>query len=206
MGRRVRCSKCGAIWHAAPPEGAIEAVPVEIETATENVATGPGPDVRGGLPARIEPRRKGRRTLLRWLAPALVLGVLAVGLFERKAIMAEWPRSEAIYTALGFHRPPLGAGLALRISEAQQEVVDGRTVLIVTGEITNVTDRIRDVPPLRAALPGPDGTGERRTWPVFSAERNRLPPGGKSTFRTVLDGPIGNAAKVTVTFGTDETD
>ena len=203
MGRRVRCSKCRNVWHAAPPESAIEAITVEIETAT---AEAPGPDVRGGLPARIEPRRKGRTAFLRWLAPALVLGLLAVVLFEREAIMAEWSRSEAVYEALGLHHPPPGAGLTLHISEARQKVVDGRTVLVVTGEITNVTDRMRKVPPLRVALPGPDGTGERRIWPVFSAERSRLPPGGKSSFRAVLEGAVGTATKVTVTFGRDEAD
>ena len=206
MGRRVRCSKCRNVWHAVPPEGAIEAVTVEIETATEDAADAPGPDVRGGLPARIEPRRKGRTAFLRWLAPALVLGLLAVVLFEREAIMAEWSRSEAVYEALGLHHPPPGDGLALHISEARQEIVDGRTVLVVTGEIANVTDRMREVPPLRVALPGPDGTGTQRIWPVFSAERSRLPPGGKSAFRVVLEGAIGTATKVIVTFGRGEAD
>ena len=206
MGRRVRCSKCGHVWHAAPPESAIEAVAVEIETAAEDAADPPDPDVRGGLPARIEPQRKGRTTFLRWLAPAMVLVILAVGLFERDAIMAEWSQTEAVYAALGLHHPPPGAGLTLHISEARQDVVDGRNVLVVAGEIANVTDRIRVVPPLRVSVPGPDGTGAQQIWPAFSAERNRLPPGGKSAFRATLEGLVGTATKVTVTFGRSEAD
>ena len=103
MGRRVKCTKCGHIWHAEPPGYVVEVIHAEPE---------PDPPAAGPEPARsprrpqlpvpagsVRPRRE--HSLWTWVLCLLVLAACVVGYEARHPIATEWPWLAPVYEALG---------------------------------------------------------------------------------------------------------
>lgn len=103
LGRRVRCNKCGHVWHAEPPGTIVEILRAE-----------PEPDLRaaGGAmrdgPARPQlPVPAGQASRSRspspwtWILSLVVLAVCVVGYEARQPIVKEWPWLAPAYEALG---------------------------------------------------------------------------------------------------------
>lgn len=114
-GRRVRCSRCGYVWHAEPPERVaevvhddsfervVEVIRAEPETAAPFGIPEPGAAPTGArlpVPARSARRRRGR-FLWTWVLCLLVLALCVVGYEERHSIATEWPWLAPVYEGFG---------------------------------------------------------------------------------------------------------
>ncbi len=167
-GRMVRCAKCGHQWRQTPSEDAVDdaaedaatesldnpvldnpasdATPPPLEAGPRGIPTG------SDLPAfpRKPPRRGGA---LGWLALALVvIAVLGGGTVARNEIVAFWPPAAQLYELAGLEIVTLPFGLELHNVKQSQRTEDGVPVLIIEGEVKNISKFSYEVPQLRAAL------------------------------------------------------
>ena len=128
MGRRVRCSRCGHVWHAEPPGYKVEIIHAEREPDAPAerrsgpvVAAGPEsippvpeadsapaadvseadpPRPQLPVPARPAPQSRGP-SLWTWILSLLILALCVVGYEARHSIAKEWPWLAPAYEALG---------------------------------------------------------------------------------------------------------
>ena len=181
-GRRVRCTRCGHVWHQTPAAEAAEAPDQAVPP----------------VPLDRPPVWAG------WAAAGLFVFAALAGLaLARNAIVESWPGTVSIYDAVGL---PIQAPQAqgLRIVDVQSERVQegDRTILLVRGAVENTTQKGRRLPALRATLADEDGT-ELHEWPV--AAQSRVLDGGQSTpFESWLENPPEGAARVSVGFVADD--
>ena len=160
------------------------------------VAEEPGPPPR----ARPAPPSKKKRggVVVGWLLLlALLGGIAAGGWFERQRIVAQFPQLADAYALLGIPVDPPGPLLDLKVSVAS-EVVDGDTVVTVSGVISNVSERKQEVPQLRAQLV--DGQGQVLTEWIFDAPQSELDAGGSVDFASETRNPPAEAQNVSVFF------
>jgi len=181
-GRRVRCTRCGHVWHQTPTADAPE---VSGQTAQP-------------VPLDRPPAWAG------WAAAGLfVIAALAGLALARNAIVTSWPGTVSIYDAVGLPiQAPQVQGL--RIVDVQSErVKEGdRTILLVRGAVENITEKGRRLPPLRAVLADEAGAALLE-WPV--ATPSRVLDGGQSTpFESWLEDPPEGAARLSVDFVSED--
>jgi predicted Zn finger-like uncharacterized protein len=195
-GRKVRCGNCGETWFQPPAE--IEEEPVDVIVPPDD-AIEPPPIRRGSnlpaLPGQV--RRGSARRAWAMLALAVVVLILGVVL-GREPLVAAWPPSARLYEAIGIPVPAPGAGLALQDIASERVVEGGAPVLVVTGEIANMSTELRDVPMLRAALRD-SSRHELQSW-MFPAESSKLLPGETVRFKTEFANPSAEAVDLTVSF------
>ncbi len=191
QGRRVRCAKCGHIWWQEAPEE--EPDPPE-DTVTEVHTARPAAPERPPAAGRAATRR----ALVGWgLFLAALGGILAGGYAGRTAVVWFWPPAALLYETIGLPVEPPGAGLQFRNVRFEQTVADGTPVLVIDGEVVNVSDVERPVPPMRLVSLG-EGGKPLRTRSV-EASAARLPPGEAATFRDAQPDP-GAVQEVSLTF------
>lgn len=191
-GRRVRCSRCSHTWFQEPraplPDEPVFAVdPIDPPPLGRNV----------NLPAL--PSESGRRFPIGWLVLVLaIVATIAGGYFGRPWIVDVWPPAARLYQALGLEDEKAGAGLDIRnvVSERRRE--GDRLVLVIEGNVTNISDRPLAVPVLRIALRGADRV-ELHFW-TFRPSVEKLMPGESVSFRTQLEKEVPGAASIAVTF------
>ena len=221
-GRKVRCAKCGHVWHQVAP-------PPEPEPGLETYAEPPAPPVRPepvASPAPIAPRRAAYapppepepepdvdwapKSASRWprilglglgwmglIAAVLIVAWSAV--VYRQEIATLWPQSASLYARLGLPVNARGIGIADVAYSDQME--DGQVVLKVTGNLVNITARELPVPPIRVTLSGEDNR-ELYHW-NFSAPVATLKPGQSTPFQTRLSSPPSGARHLEVRFAGD---
>jgi predicted Zn finger-like uncharacterized protein len=221
-GRKVRCKKCGHVWHQAP-----EADQAEIEEAIFNPQPEPQPepeaepqpawrvpveededvpnDVARGAPGDDEPavapapRRRGRNAgvIAGWVA--LVAAVLVIGFAAanyRTQIVTVWPQSASLFSKFGMAVNT--RGLDFTDVRHLNQTEDGQPVLVITGKLVNVSTKRLDVPPLRVTL----SDANRRAiydW-SFDPSSHPLAPGESVAFRTRLSNPPASARHVEMRF------
>ena len=102
-GRRVKCTRCGYVWHAEPPGTVVEVIHAEPEPAPPSDAPEPDPALpRPQLPVPAGAvRRRREHSLWTWVVCLLVLAVCVVGYEARQPIAKEWPWLAPVYEALG---------------------------------------------------------------------------------------------------------
>jgi predicted Zn finger-like uncharacterized protein len=219
-GRKVRCAKCSHVWFQAPPQPEAEAgleepaaeTPPEPEAHPEPVV----PKREATAQPRIAPlpeswnvpRRRsfGGQSLERltlaggWIGLGVV--VLGVGwsmLHYRQTIASLWPQSSSLYAAVGM--PVNTRGLEFRDKTAHFESEAGQDVLVITGDLANVTSRELSVPPIRVSLLSADRR-ELYHWNV-SAGVATLHPGQLASFRTRLPSPPPAARHIELRFAAE---
>lgn len=211
-GRKVRCKKCGHVWHQAP-----EADQAEIEETVFNPPPEPEPaaiedqepeaepeapawrapaedepeDDSGyeEEPAQTKPRKRGGAGVLVILGwAALVAVILVIGWSAanyRSQIVGIWPQSASLFSKLGMAVNTRGLDFADVRHMNQTE--DGQPVLVITGKVVNVTAKKLDVPPLRVTLSDANKHGVY-DW-TFTPSSTALVPGQSVAFRTRLSNP-----------------
>ncbi|MGD0190468.1 MAG: DUF3426 domain-containing protein [Rhizomicrobium sp.] len=210
-GRKVRCAKCGHVWHQAP-EAALEPEPVfapieDVEPppashphraayAPPHEFTAPSDGAAPAfLAAEDAPRiRVDIAGALRSSAPwaALAAFVFVIGWSAvrfRQDIAIVWPQTATFYRAIG--KPVNTTGLAVKDLSYKNESENGQEVLAITGRVTNVTTHELTVPPIRVTLTDDD----RRVvydW-SFSAGVATLAGGKSVAFVTKLASPPSTA-------------
>ncbi len=150
------------------------------------------------LPVLVERRRRADR--VGWMALALaLLIVVAGGLAARESIVSAWPAAARLYHALGFQMASNEAhGLRFRNVERRETVESGVAILVITGEIENISPELQAVPAIRVALLDADDR-ELHHW-TFAAEHDALDAGGATAFTTRLTGPPQGAKNLSIRF------
>lgn len=195
QGRKVRCAKCGHIWWQPPPEDDEPGFSL-ADDVTEVRPSRPLPKDKPSKPTR-DPKA-ARRALVGWGVFLAVLGVAgAAGFFARQEIVRLWPPAALFYETVGLPVEPPGAGLQLQNVRSEQKTEGGGPVLIVDGQIINVSDVIRPVPHVRAVSLGQDRKPVK-SWSI-EASATQLLPGEVATFRDAQRDP-GAVVEVMITF------
>lgn len=222
QGRKVRCAACKTLWlaraaaEAEPASSPAEAAaPEPVETAVLPPEASQSeilpPERAEAMPdvAMAEPRPRRRpwhqRVAPRAVAPVrrapLVAGIalvaclgLLVGL--RKTIVRLLPETGRAYAAVGL--PVNLTGLELKQVRSGIFSEAGTELLVVQGEIVNVTNVTKTVPRLKFAIR--DGKGQEIYSWTAQAETKDLKPGESQTFRRRLASPPLEGAEVLVRF------
>jgi predicted Zn finger-like uncharacterized protein len=194
-GRTVRCASCGHRWLGKPPADMPRIVELNPSPATASAAPR-----RWLVAAPGKPGLAASSGLAGWLVGVLVVLLMASAVIGRNQIVAGIPASAAIYQKLGL---PVAVQLGLRFEGITSKRLEesGVAVLVVEGEVVNVSDRNRPVPPISVSLL--DGSGRRLQQELFRAGDSELAAGGKTTFSGRLVNPAEQARTVSVTFEID---
>jgi predicted Zn finger-like uncharacterized protein len=214
-GRKVRCAKCGHVWHqVAPPsepEASIDAPPPREEVPRSE--SRPDLPISSGRSSYVPPqaaehdveedapahRRTGSRIALAFGWLSLIAIVLAIGwsaVVFRQQIATLWPQSATLYARLGMDVN--ARGLDFLDQTTKREMQDGQFVLAVTGRVVNVSQREVPVPKIVAALLSND---KRRlySW-SFSVNTAILQPGESVAFVSRVPNPPQGARTVVLRF------
>lgn len=152
---------------------------------------------RDWSPAARRAAARKSRTRSRLVAATIVLAALVVGAVgSRASIVRTVPDIAGFYALIGL--PVNLRGLEFRSVRTTKEVHDGTPVLIIEGEIANVTRGTADVPRLRFAVNDADEK-ELYAWTAL-LPRTTLPGGESVTFRSRLASPPSEGEEVVVRF------
>ena len=179
-GRNVRCSSCGERWFV---EAFTDLPPPPAPLPLGSVATAP-------------PEAPGRRLSL-WLAGALVLLLAAALIAGRNQIARHLPMATPVYQRLGLSLE-LPLGIEFRDLGSRRRSEKGQEVLVVTGEITNISGQRREVPPIRVAVL--DADRRELDHGSFDPPEPALGPGDAARFEVELDAPPPEAKDFSVSF------
>lgn len=195
----------GALTKAVPQEdGAAAKPPAEAAEPEPKTEIEPEPAPKGAKLVKDSKTRSDKpsalRGILSWRAATVAGTVLALGaaFHEREAVVRLLPQTAKIYATVGF--PVNLRGIEIRNVKSRLVTDGDEPVLVVDGDLVNVSDRKVDVPRLHFALTGPDG---RQVY-VWSAQADRasLQPGETLNFRRRLAAPPAEAKNVSVRFVT----
>lgn len=217
-GRTVRCGRCRAEWtathDASTPDDAIAAIPaldeaVEIDMIDRSAdrtldgvalrAKRPDGAARRGGKSLAAPFRAVRRAFSpRPIAVVAGLAIAACGFLvgERVAVVRAAPSLASLYEAFGL--PVNVRGLAIGDVRSVEMLENGAPLLLVTGQIENVSQAERAAPRLRLAVAARDGR-ELYAWTTM-ATRATLAPGESAPFRARLASPPAEGAQIVVRF------
>jgi len=160
----------------------------------------PRPGRPSRRPAERAPRGSRLATVL-WVALfLLVAGVASLAIGMRDLVMDRWPAAEAAYDLVGLGPEPPGEGLGLRNVRWRTASQDGAPVLRIEGEVANLTDTVRNVPPIQGILYDNDDR-ELQRW-TFAPPEPRLLPGENAAFSTELSNPAEGAVRLRIAFET----
>lgn len=182
-----------------PDENAITVTEAEAEIIVDSEAF--IADEEAPLRPRVSRRpAKPKRPRDRLFALSAVTGVLALvvfcGFVARTTLVRAMPDLAGFYAAVG-----LGVnlrGLEFRSVRTAQANQDGIPVLVVEGEIANVTSQTMEIPKLRLAVLGKEGR-ELYAW-TSQLPRASLKEGEQIPFKSRLAAPPAEAQQVFVRF------
>lgn len=147
---------------------------------------------------RRQREQRNRGPIIMWGAVVAVIAIIfGGGIFGRAAIIDVWPPASMLYGMVGLAPGP-GFGLELRNVAPTQELEGDTAVLVISGEVVNVSSRPRQVPRLRGSLLDA-GQNEIHTW-TFSMESEELAPDEAGKFNTRVPNPPEGARGLEVTF------
>lgn len=147
---------------------------------------------------RVPPETKKPSRIGWLLILLLIVGLGAGGYIGRQQIVAAWPPAALAYEKIGLAVPVPGDGLLIRNVRVERLLEGQALILVVEGEIANLSEEIQPVPMMRAALRSTERK-ELQDW-QFEADAPTLEPGGITGFRTEFVNPSGETADIVVTF------
>jgi len=189
-GRSVRCANCGQRWLAEPPADAPRLVDLPNTT--------PQPAARKRtVPGAEHARATGSASLVGWLIGVLMVLIVASAIIGRNEIVAALPASASIYQKLGL---PVTKNLGLQFENvtSQRLAERGVAILVIEGQIVNVSEHRQAVPPVKVTLL--DDNGRQLEDELFEAKAEALGAGEKTTFAGRLVNPTSQARNFSVTF------
>lgn len=128
----------------------------------------------------------------------MLIGMAGAIVFLRDVITDIVPAAEGIYSVIGLEDDSLGAGLSIKNVKSARESIGGKDVLVVRGEIANVSDRERSIPLLELRLL------DLEAKLVQSAQatplKQSLVAGDKIGFKIQLEEPSALAQGLEITF------
>lgn len=138
----------------------------------------------------------GKVGWIAFAAVALVLPLAAV--LAREPIVDGWPPAAKLFDAIGLHVEVPGAGLQLRNVTSDRRQVGGLTILVLEGEIVNLSKVPREIPMLRGGLRDANRL-ELQHW-LFSTGSQKLTPQEAIKFRAEYPDPPNETADITLVF------
>ena len=191
-------------------ESAAPAPPAEISQMPDLPPTPETPDVshmEAAPPsrARLTKDRKPTKTagnaksqLFTWKTGAIAaaIAVLGIGIHQREAAVRFVPQIAGLYTMIGL--PVNLRGIAIKDVASRMLDDNGVQILVIDGDLQNVSTRKVDVPRLRFAVRGNDGQ-EIYVWSA-QADKASLQPGETLNFRRRLAAPPNDGKDVSVRF------
>ncbi len=127
----------------------------------------------------------------------LITGITAGGFFLRDMVQEAIPQTKPLYDMIGLS-DPLGTGLDIQDVKSQREQDGQVDVLNVTGNIVNISEKLRMVPIIRISLFNEDN--KEVQFINLTPDMAEIPAGEKMNFKgTILD-PTEKAKKMEVTF------
>lgn len=189
---------------AAAVEEAPSLVPdadaAESAGAAATIEAEPGDDdafVRQRAARRKREAQRQRRRGSSWPTAILMLLAIIAGILAFRAqVVRAMPQTASLFAEIGL--PVNLRGLAFHQVTVKKEQADGVAVLIVHGEVVNVTRRLVEVPRLRFALRDAKG-GEVYHW-TARPEQQVLGPGDILPFHTRLASPPPEGEDIMVRF------
>ena len=128
----------------------------------------------------------------------VLIGMAGAIVFLRDVITDIVPAAEGIYSVIGLEEDSVGAGLSIKNVKSARESIGGKDVLVVRGEIANVSDRERSIPLLELRLL------DLEAKLVQSAQatplKQSLVAGDKIGFKIQLEEPSALAQGLEITF------
>ena len=191
-GRMVRCARCTHVWTQAPPDDMPKRVDV-VRTPDEPAPIPPG----SNLPAI--PERGKSASLAGWVALVLALVVvIGGGLAGRNQIVAAWPQAAQLYDLVGLAQESPAQGLELRNVQRSITVENEQTIVVVSGEIANLSSQTVRLPNIVAQVLDKD---ERilESW-ILTPAIARLGPGETIEFSDRFADPPKGAVRLLVIF------
>ena len=173
-GRMVRCAVCSHTWGETPPDD----MPKRVDTAVAYYETQPIPP-GSNLPAL--PHRHGAKDWIGWAALAVAIAAAlggAVAMQDR--IVRAWPLAERLYLMVGLVEPSPGDFFELGNVKQSTFVENEHTVVVVTGEIVNISAETRPIPKVFAQIFDADRRVIKK-WVVTPAGSD-LAPGAIAAF------------------------
>jgi predicted Zn finger-like uncharacterized protein len=148
--------------------------------------------------AKAKTRKAASHSVLSWKSASMAaaLLVVGVGLHQREAIVRHLPQAASVYTAIGM--PVNLRGIEIRNVASRLLDDNGVSVLVIDGDLHNITRNKLDVPRLRFAVRGADGQ-EVYVWSA-QADKASLQAGENLNFRRRLAAPPGDGKDVAVRF------
>ena len=210
-GRRLRCSGCQSVWFQDRPQDT--ASPAQgARSEGQQAAPYPEPPLDGFDARRRTPRttplpKPVRKTrgggLFAMLVLVLVVGGTGAGLwYGRKDIVTFEPRAMILYDLVGMTVFPVGEGLDLVDMKTERGRGEaGESLVVISGQIENVTPKAIVIPRLQASLL--DADGQALTRKTLKLEQEALAPGQKQAFRVPLTSAEG-ASNVVIIFVSDD--
>ena len=148
-------------------------------------------------------KKGGKGKIIGIAAAVLFIIALGGGLFFGKSFIIDlYPPATDIYAMINLGGEELGEGLEINNVESTRNVEKGVDVLVIKGEIANVSDKERMVPMIRVVLF--DSAGEEIQSAVAAPLKNRLPGGATIAFGAKLPEPSALARRLEVTFSAPE--
>lgn len=211
-GKTVRCAACGARWTAtfqAEPEIELAVIPEYGAAAIDSFDTSPTPpeETRGfpeALPKNFRAKAAEKTAMKRavvhgvvWACLLAVLaGALAASIVFRVEVVRLVPRAASAYAMAGLKVNAIG--LTFENVSARPALQDGRSALVVSGEIRNIEGKAVTTPPLRINVLS--RTGARVATSVNAVADPRIAAGQSYHFVIPVLDPPPTAENVEVVF------
>jgi predicted Zn finger-like uncharacterized protein len=221
-GRTVRCANCRTTWFVTAeaeqstddPDGILSDLPSQPAWDKANRAGEAGPERLSGYPGDAQKNaspdarkaltfsfsKLASARLARRVAVALVtigcfaLPFLVVG--SRARVVEALPATAKLYAGVGL--PVNLRGLEFRGMKSELVAAGADIVLVVEGDVVNITGRDATVPPIEISVRGAEGQ-MLYTW-TNDAPRAVLGPSETASFRARLTSPPEGARHVLVHF------
>ena len=143
-------------------------------------------------------KKGGMGKIIAIAAVAVVIALGAGAYFGKSFVIDLWPGAKDIYAMVNFGGEELGEGLDIRDVKSLREVESSVDILIVRGNVSNVSEQERMVPMIRVVLY--DSNGEEVQSTLASPLKNRLPAGATTGFSAKISEPSALARRLEVTF------
>ena len=143
-------------------------------------------------------KKGGMGKIIAIAAVAVVIALGAGAYFGKSFVIDLWPVAKDIYAMVNFGGEELGEGLDIRDVKSLREVESSVDILIVRGNVSNVSEQERMVPMIRVVLY--DSNGEEVQSTLASPLKNRLPAGATTGFSAKISEPSALARRLEVTF------
>jgi hypothetical protein len=189
------CRSCGHRWREIEAIEAIDVTEVSSARVPAVITHEEAPDresrrlvelAREAQELYAASRKARAKTLRNWgIFAAFLVAPIVPAIAMPELVVRAAPITQKYYEALGFDINLYG--LEIRKVERQHAIVDGKRILSIKGEVSNIDEDTRKIPHLRFALVGPSGE-ELYTWTLDTASRP-LRAGETTAFITRVAAP-----------------